>query len=96
MKAFYGFFERLLPSTPGTGNYAFQPRMGLPGVTIGGPGTDVANPLTVLQGEQLYYGQAQTVNGLEGLQFDQIESGPIYDLDELYARLAEEGMAQNG
>jgi hypothetical protein len=89
MKAFYSFVERLLPSTPGTGNYAFEPRFGLPGQTIGGAGVSVSGALDVFPAEQPYYGQAQTFIGLEGLEFEQVESSQLYDLNALYDQLAQ-------
>ena len=88
MRAFYRFVERVLPSTPGTGNYAFEPRFSLPGYTIGGAGVSVSAPMSVFQGEQPYYGQAQTYQGLPGLEFSQVESSQLYDLDALYDQLA--------
>lgn len=88
LRAFYRFAERALPSTPGTGNYAFEPRFSLPGYTIGGAGVNVSGPMDVFQGEQPYYGQAQTYQGLQGLEFEQVESSQLYDLDQLYDMLA--------
>ena len=91
MHALYRFVERLLPSTPGTGNYAFQPSFSLPGETIGGAGVTPTAPMDVFQGEQPYYGQAQTYQGLAGLEFEQVESSRLYDLDALYDQLARGG-----
>lgn len=71
---------------PGSGNWAMLPGFSLPGESIGGPGVIFgggSSGLDVLAGPQLYYHQAQVLDGVNGVVFGGINPQGLVDLDKL-------------
>ena len=71
---------------PGSGKYSIQPGFSLPGSSLGGPGVIYgggSSGLDVLAGPQLYYHQAQVVDGVNGVVFGGINPQGLVDMDKL-------------
>jgi len=71
---------------PGTGNYATLPAFSLPGSSVTGPGVMFGggtSGLEILPGPQMYYHQAQVVNGVNGVVFGGINPQGLVDMDKL-------------
>lgn len=78
----YSFIKKRLPG-PGAMNYAFQPNQSLPPIALGGPGIPVRNSFdVVLPTPQLYFGGAQVVDGMQGIQAGSFDSQPLVEWDK--------------
>lgn len=78
----YNLIPKRLPG-PGVMNYAFQPNQSLPPIALGGPGVPVLNPFDiVLNTPQLYFGGAQVVDGLSGIQTGDFGSQGLVEWDK--------------
>lgn len=88
----YHYKEQPLATSPGAGNYAFLPATSLPLEDVNGAGYGYRRQWGMPQA-QLYYGQEQVANGLEGITAPGIQTTPLIDmdayLDELSALNAE-------
>lgn len=91
----YLFTNRRLPE-PGTGNLAFQPLTTLPAFEVGGPGTEYRHGFDAVGPSQLYYGQAQTLDGLAGISYAGMGSDGVIDFDAYLSNVIQAGEAQNG
>lgn len=80
----YKYTPKRLPG-PGTGNFAFEPEFGLPVQLAGGPGTAYFRGFRVTQPQQPYYGQQQTIIGLEGIQAGSIVGQSLIEWDKYLA-----------
>jgi len=82
--SFYNFTPKRLPG-PGTGNFAFEPGFTLPAYLAGGAGTSYRRGFRVLQPAQSYYGQQQTIIGMEGISAGSMDSAPLIEMDKYIA-----------
>lgn len=89
----YAYKEQRLATSPGVGNYAFIPLFSLPLESVGGPGIGVYKNWGA-NAPQLYYGQEQRIDGLEGITATGMQSTPLIDMNEYLSSLQEKAAAQ--
>jgi hypothetical protein len=82
--ALYNFTPKRLPG-PGTGNFAFEPGFSLPAQVAGGPGTSYRRGFKPLAPPQSYFGQQQTIIGLEGIPAGSIVGQGLIEWDKYLA-----------
>lgn len=76
--ALYNFLKRKLPDA-GAMQYAFLPTLQNPLYTLFGGGTPNRQQLMPLQPEQVFYNQAQRIDGLPGVVAGQMAMQPLLD-----------------
>lgn len=91
--ALYAYKEQRLATSPGAGNFAFIPLFSLPLESVSGPGIGYYKTWGTAS-PQLYYGQEQRVDGLEGITATGIQSTPLIDMDEYLSSLKQRADAQ--
>lgn len=84
------FTKRRLPG-PGTGDLAYEPNFTLPKFLIGGPGTHYRRGMHPIGPAQLYYGQAQVIDGLNGVAYAGMTSDGVIDFDAYVQNLIRAG-----
>lgn len=77
--AIYNYKSTRQPDGSGAGIYAFLPKFTLPLFSLPGPATPVPQFWSAVQPEQLYYNQAQRMDGLVGIQAGIIALQPLID-----------------
>lgn len=77
--AIYGYIRTRQPDGSGAEVYAFKPLFGLPLYTLPGLGTPYTFRWNPCQPEQLYYNQAQRMDGKIGIVAGQIALQPLID-----------------
>lgn len=82
----YTYIRKLLP-TPGTGNLAFLPAFTLPLDWFIGAGTGTQEQLTFAV-PQVYYKQAQTVDGFQGIEAGSMVQAPLINLENYLSSLS--------
>lgn len=75
---FYNFIRRELPDA-GAQQYAFEPGFTLPLFGLPGPGTPYSFRWNPYQPEQVYYNQAQSMDGIIGVQAGQMALQGLLD-----------------
>lgn len=80
------FTKRRLPG-PGTGDMAYEPSNTLPKFLIGGAGTHYRKGMKPIGPAQLYYGQAQVIDGINGVAYSGMTSDGVIDFDAYVANL---------
>lgn len=75
----YGHIRTRQPDGSGAGVYAFVPQYGLPLFTLLGPGTPYSFRWNPLQPPQMYYNQAQRMDGKLGVQAGQMALQRLID-----------------
>lgn len=77
-KSLYNYIFRPLPQA-GAMQYAFEPRFELPIITLPGPATPYSFVWRITQPEQMYYNQAQVMDGKAGVVAGQIALQGLLD-----------------
>jgi hypothetical protein len=77
--ALYNYTKTRQPDGSGTGVYAFEPAFALPLFTLPGPATPVPQGWNAYQPEQLYYNQAQRMDGKAGIVAGQMALQSLID-----------------
>lgn len=75
----YSHIRTPVPDGSGALVYAFVPRYTLPLFTLPGPGTPVPQFWSAIQPEQLYYNQAQRMDGQIGIVAGQMALQSLID-----------------
>lgn len=89
----YAYKEQRLSTSPGAGNFAFIPLFALPLESLNGAGVPVYKVYGT-QPANLYYGQEQRIDGLEGITAEGMQSTPLIDMDAYLSSLQERASAQ--
>lgn len=77
--AIYNFIRTRQPDGSGAEVYAFTPRFTLPLYGLPGPGTPWAQFWSPVQPQQVYYNQAQRMDGRIGVVAGQMALTPLID-----------------
>lgn len=86
LKSFlYGFARRPVGTSPGTGNFAFQPFTTLPKYSPGGTGITYMRGMNAIQEPQTEVKDAALVDGFNGLAAGDIDLTGLVNLDEAIA-----------
>lgn len=89
-------FKRKKQPTPGTGDMAFMPSFSLPATGFVGPASLIAKQLfPIPTTPQLYYHQALTQDGLEGIPAGSVGQMPLEDLQNILSGVTQDAI-QNG
>lgn len=81
--ALYNYTPKRLPG-PGTGNFAFEPGFGLPAYAAAN-GVRYTRGFKTIQEPQAYYGQQQTVIGMEGVNAGSFVGSPLIEWEKYLA-----------
>ena len=85
----YGFARKPVGTTPGTGNYVFQPFSTLPLHSPGGTGITYLQGMRAVQEPQTYIKQSQIVDGFNGITAGDVQLTGLVNLeDHLVKQLA--------
>jgi hypothetical protein len=78
----YAFARKAVGTTPGTGNYVFQPFSSLPLYSAGGPGITYLHGMRSIQEPQQMVAPAQVVDGFNGITSGDVNLTGLINLSD--------------